>query len=250
MPPAPKSPAQLPSVPRRTGAPKAKGAVRAKSGCYTCRIRRKKCDEQPNEQGFCSTCVRLRLECLGFGAKRPDWLRENRNVLQLRDKIKNFLASQGMIKGHSGSGTRSSEQPSVLPLTLTEDHSPYHSGSSSSPPSRSQTLVNEEYAHPRHHHQTSNARTSRVAPPMPEQAYRHPNGHYVAHSSADYHRSASPQSIEYPPQIPSPHSLVQPLQNSQRYYRHHPYSECTPTTSERGLATSQIECFESQLQLE
>jgi len=36
-------------------------------------------------------------------------------------------------------------------------------------------------------------------------------GHYVAHSSADYHRSASPQSIEYP-QIPSPHSLVQPCE--------------------------------------
>jgi hypothetical protein len=28
---------------KRTGVPKAKGAVRAKSGCYTCRIRRKVC---------------------------------------------------------------------------------------------------------------------------------------------------------------------------------------------------------------
>ena len=36
MPPAPKSPQA-----KRAGAPKAKGAVRAKSGCYTCRIRRK-----------------------------------------------------------------------------------------------------------------------------------------------------------------------------------------------------------------
>lgn len=34
-----------------------------------------KCDEQPNEDGFCQTCVRLRLQCLGFGAKRPDWMR-------------------------------------------------------------------------------------------------------------------------------------------------------------------------------
>jgi len=101
---------------------------------------------------------------------------ENRNVLQLRDKIKNFLASQGMIKGHSGSGARSSEQPTVLRLTLTEDNSPYHSGSSSSPPSRSQTLANEDYVHPRHHHQTSSSRTPWAAPPMPEQAYRHTNG--------------------------------------------------------------------------
>lgn len=37
----------------------------------------------------------------------------------LREKIKSFLASQGMIKGHSGPGTRNSEQqqqPQVLVL--------------------------------------------------------------------------------------------------------------------------------------
>ncbi|KAH7925834.1 hypothetical protein BV22DRAFT_1088286, partial [Leucogyrophana mollusca] len=113
MGPAPKSPQA-----RRAGAPKAKGAVRAKSGCYTCRIRRKKCDEQPNEEGNCQTCVRLRLQCLGFGAKRPEWLRENRNVVDLREKIKGFLAAQGMIKGHSGSGPRSAEQePHILSLS-------------------------------------------------------------------------------------------------------------------------------------
>ncbi|KAG8213097.1 hypothetical protein J3R82DRAFT_11493 [Butyriboletus roseoflavus] len=113
MPSAPKF-----SQPRRPGAPKTKGAVRAKSGCYTCRIRRKKCDEQMNPEGSCSTCVRLRLQCLGFGAKRPEWLRENRNVLDLREKIKTFLASQGMIKGHSGSAPRDAEQePQVLTLS-------------------------------------------------------------------------------------------------------------------------------------
>ncbi|KAI6123526.1 hypothetical protein EV401DRAFT_1946244 [Pisolithus croceorrhizus] len=113
MPPAPKSPQG-----KRPGAPKAKGAVRAKSGCYTCRIRRKKCDEKMNSDGSCGTCVRLRLQCLGFGAKRPDWLRDSRNVVDLREKIKSFLASQGMIKGHSGSGPRSSEQePPILHLS-------------------------------------------------------------------------------------------------------------------------------------
>lgn len=115
MPQAPKSPQA-----KRAGAPKAKGAVRAKSGCYTCRIRRKKCDEKMNADGSCGTCTRLRLQCLGFGAKRPDWLRDGRNVLDLREKIKSFLASQGMIKGHSGSGPRSSDQdqePQVLHLS-------------------------------------------------------------------------------------------------------------------------------------
>ncbi|KAG0706749.1 fungal-specific transcription factor domain-containing protein [Suillus ampliporus] len=114
MPPAPKSPTQA----RRAGAPKAKGAVRAKSGCYTCRIRRKKCDEQPGVDGSCQTCVRLRLQCLGFGAKRPEWLRASDKVVDLREKIKNFLAAQGMIKGHSGAGPRPSDQePSILSLS-------------------------------------------------------------------------------------------------------------------------------------
>ena len=35
-----------------------------------------KCDEKRmGEDGPCETCYRLKLECLGFGAKRPDWLR-------------------------------------------------------------------------------------------------------------------------------------------------------------------------------
>ncbi|KAJ7745740.1 hypothetical protein B0H16DRAFT_972173 [Mycena metata] len=136
MPAAPKSP---PPSPRKPGAPKAKGAVRAKSGCYTCRIRRKKCDEQQNAEGHCETCVRLRLECLGFGAKRPPWLR-NRNVSEVRDKIKAFLAAQGMIKGHSGAGPRGPEHDSPI-LRLGEDSSP---SSSESPPTPTLSLSPSE----------------------------------------------------------------------------------------------------------
>jgi hypothetical protein len=100
-------------------------------------------------------------------------------VLQLRDKIKNFLASQGMIKGHSGSGTRSSEQPTILRLTLNDEGSPYNSGSSSSPPSRSQTLSQDDYVPTNPRHQTSNTRGSGWAHPAtlePAAAYRHSNG--------------------------------------------------------------------------
>ncbi|KLO08795.1 hypothetical protein SCHPADRAFT_908338 [Schizopora paradoxa] len=90
---------------------KQKGAQRAKSGCYTCRIRRKKCDEKQDAEGNCQTCVRLRLQCLGFGAKRPDWMREGNSVPELRERIKNFLAEQGMIKGHSSTAPRTLIQP-------------------------------------------------------------------------------------------------------------------------------------------
>ncbi|KAG6906993.1 hypothetical protein DXG01_011040 [Tephrocybe rancida] len=106
----------------KRGAPKQRGVKRAKSGCYTCRIRRKKCDEQPDGSGRCMTCIRLRLECLGFGANRPDWLRESRTVADLREKIKSFLAAQEMIKGHSGTGPCGVE-PEHLILHLTDDYS-------------------------------------------------------------------------------------------------------------------------------
>ena len=43
---------------------------------------------------------------------------ENRNVVDLREKIKAFLASQGMIKGHSGTASRAAEQdPQILALS-------------------------------------------------------------------------------------------------------------------------------------
>ena len=67
------------------------------------------------------TCIRLRLQYFGLGAKHPEWMgvsnspddvissfltlvQESDSVRVLREKIKTFLTSQGMIKGHSGPG--------------------------------------------------------------------------------------------------------------------------------------------------
>ncbi|KAI0330264.1 hypothetical protein GY45DRAFT_1251195 [Cubamyces sp. BRFM 1775] len=178
MPDAPASPRkQVSSVSqqarsqKKPGAPKPKGAVRAKSGCYTCRIRRKKCDEQPNEDGACQTCVRLRLQCLGFGAKRPDWMRENNSVTELREKIKAFLASQGMIKGHSGSGPRTTEaDPPVLVLV---DH--LHTSPSSPPTPTLSAASSSEGPRPPHNAPmgTSFERTPHYTAMPPEQQYGH-----------------------------------------------------------------------------
>ena len=45
-------------------------------------------------------------------------LQEPESVPLLREKIKTFLASQGMIKGHSGPGPRNSDQqPQILILS-------------------------------------------------------------------------------------------------------------------------------------
>ncbi|KZT35565.1 hypothetical protein SISSUDRAFT_1121518 [Sistotremastrum suecicum HHB10207 ss-3] len=59
-------------------------------GCWTCRLRRKKCDlERVN--GSCKTCSRLQIDCLGWGEKRPDWMRDTTQVAirkaQLRSQM-------------------------------------------------------------------------------------------------------------------------------------------------------------------
>jgi len=135
---------------KATSLAKPKGAVRAKSGCYTCRIRRKKCDEKRiGDEGPCETCFRLKLECLGFGAKRPDWLRESSRVSAIRDKIKAHLAAQGMIKGHSGSGSRSAVQDDILRLSEYRDSDiAYPSGSSTSAESPPPRDLSEESDRP------------------------------------------------------------------------------------------------------
>ncbi|KAI0027502.1 fungal-specific transcription factor domain-containing protein [Vararia minispora EC-137] len=79
-------------------------------GCWTCRLRRKKCDEQRAEDGACATCRRLKLKCLGWGARRPDWMRDKEEVQRYKAEIKAHLLRQGLIRGQPRAGFISTEQ--------------------------------------------------------------------------------------------------------------------------------------------
>nr|XP_019008552.1 uncharacterized protein I206_06229 [Kwoniella pini CBS 10737]OCF47333.1 hypothetical protein I206_06229 [Kwoniella pini CBS 10737] len=57
---------------------------RGKTGCITCRLRKKRCDEA---KPICATCSRLGIECMGYGVKRPKWLRENDNAKKAKQNI-------------------------------------------------------------------------------------------------------------------------------------------------------------------
>lgn len=74
-------------------------------------------------------------------------MQEGRNVSETRDKIKAFLAAQGMIKGHSGAAQRGSEYDSPI-LRLEEDNTP---SSSESPPTPTLSLSPSEPSRPLHH---------------------------------------------------------------------------------------------------
>ncbi|KAF6759886.1 fungal-specific transcription factor domain-containing protein [Ephemerocybe angulata] len=95
-----------------TGLPRSQHA--GKGGCWTCRVRRKKCDEQ-REGDSCKTCRRLTIKCLGWGAKRPDWMRDKKNVDAYKASIKAQLSRAGLIR----QAAPPSLSPSTPPVTIT-----------------------------------------------------------------------------------------------------------------------------------
>ncbi|KIM40022.1 hypothetical protein M413DRAFT_446911 [Hebeloma cylindrosporum] len=108
-----------------------------KGGCWTCRVRRKKCDEQ-REGDSCKTCKRLMIKCLGWGPKRPDWMRDKKNVDAYKASIKAQLSKAGLIRGQprhnpmQGPAQRnmpSSTQRAPTPSTRTNQNPPVgHNG--------------------------------------------------------------------------------------------------------------------------
>lgn len=45
---------------------------------------RKRCDEAKPE---CETCSRLGIQCMGYGKKRPEWLKDESNLKRMRDEM-------------------------------------------------------------------------------------------------------------------------------------------------------------------
>ncbi|KIK99965.1 hypothetical protein PAXRUDRAFT_822141 [Paxillus rubicundulus Ve08.2h10] len=73
-------------------------ASAGRGGCWTCRLRRKKCDEQ-READSCHTCNRLKIKCLGWGSRRPEWMRDKQAVEAYKADIKAQLTRAGLIRG-------------------------------------------------------------------------------------------------------------------------------------------------------
>ena len=63
-------------------------------GCWTCRLRRKKC---PEELSVCSRCINLKVTCYGYGP-RPDWMNggpaEKEKLKEIQKVVKRTTDSQ------------------------------------------------------------------------------------------------------------------------------------------------------------
>ncbi|WRT64835.1 uncharacterized protein IL334_001771 [Kwoniella shivajii] len=92
---------------------------RGKTGCITCRLRKKRCDEA---KPICATCSRLGIECMGYGAKRPKWLKEKDNAKKAKQNIKQTVLSKRSNKGRQASSTDSDRRDqSVAPSIMIDD---------------------------------------------------------------------------------------------------------------------------------
>jgi hypothetical protein len=69
-------------------------ALRSKHGCWTCKLRRKKCDET---RPHCSTCESLFITCYGFGP-RPEWMDNGDKEKAVRHSLKETVKSTSRRK--------------------------------------------------------------------------------------------------------------------------------------------------------
>src|SRR4051812_29904771 len=74
------------------------GILRSKRGCWTCRLRKKKCDElHPS----CSTCDSLSITCYGYGPK-PEWMDNGSKEKEMANSIKQIVKHTSRRKGRLG----------------------------------------------------------------------------------------------------------------------------------------------------
>ncbi|KAH8805306.1 fungal-specific transcription factor domain-containing protein [Xylogone sp. PMI_703] len=71
--------------------------VRSTTGCWTCKLRKKKCDETKPD---CSICSSLGLSCDGYGC-RPDWMdggiKEKRMGAKVRDAVREATSQKKRV---------------------------------------------------------------------------------------------------------------------------------------------------------
>lgn len=80
------------------------GRLRSKQGCWTCRLRKKKCDEA---HPICSTCQSLTITCYGYDAK-PEWMDNGEKEKAMANTIKQTVKHTSRSRGSGKMGSLTS----------------------------------------------------------------------------------------------------------------------------------------------
>ncbi|KAF7350844.1 C6 transcription [Mycena sanguinolenta] len=78
-------------------------------GCWTCRVRRQKCDEHdchPDMPNHCRICLRLWLPCLGWSTRRPEWMHDKDALIMFKNYINEQLKRGSNSESMVGSMVR------------------------------------------------------------------------------------------------------------------------------------------------
>ncbi|CZR52537.1 uncharacterized protein PAC_02414 [Phialocephala subalpina] len=98
------------------------GGSRSRSGCWTCRLRRKKCDER---RPGCETCEKLGISCHGYGS-RPEWMDsgegEKAKSAEVRRDIKNSTRRDAGSVASQSAASIHEPSPRVSPTEEAETH--------------------------------------------------------------------------------------------------------------------------------
>jgi C6 transcription factor Pro1 len=102
---------------------------KSKQSCWTCRLRRKKCDQGRPQ---CSTCESLSITCYGYGAK-PDWMDNSDREKAVTNGLKQTVKHTSRL---GRKATRTSHFPTQRKpiIRLAPKPSPIHN-STPTPPS-------------------------------------------------------------------------------------------------------------------
>lgn len=90
------------------------GTLRSKQGCWTCRLRRKKCDEG---RPYCSICQSLSITCYGYG-KKPDFFGSGDEERAVANSIKEIVKFTSRRKGASLSSGQGIPVARIAPKPL------------------------------------------------------------------------------------------------------------------------------------
>ncbi|KAK6347250.1 hypothetical protein TWF696_007322 [Orbilia brochopaga] len=85
--------------------------VRTRTGCWTCRFRKKKCDEARPE---CEQCSHLRLICDGYDAQ-PIWMKDQAKAAEKKKEIKNQMVRRSRRRKKSQQDPNKPQQSSQRP---------------------------------------------------------------------------------------------------------------------------------------
>ncbi|KAF1845719.1 uncharacterized protein K460DRAFT_405959 [Cucurbitaria berberidis CBS 394.84] len=94
------------------------GPLRNKQGCWTCRLRKKKCDECRPQ---CSNCQNLLITCYGFGPK-PDWMdngeKEKAVANSLKQIVKHTSRRKAVVRPPEQRGSPVRIEPKTLGVAV------------------------------------------------------------------------------------------------------------------------------------